>query len=99
MDETAYRASRLCRVLGNPTAFQIVKALQGGRRRTPSELSAQIGVPQTTTSMTLRVLRLAEVVRYERQGRFSFYWLKYPATDKMIQALEDFVEHMRKKKE
>ena len=35
MPETMYRASRCCRILGNPTAYLILRFL-GNNRRSPS---------------------------------------------------------------
>lgn len=63
MPETVYRASRCCRVLGNPTAYLIVRSL-GDQRKTPSRLSDELGVPLATISTTLRHLRQVDVVRF-----------------------------------
>ncbi len=96
MPETEYRASRVCRVLGNPTAYGIIRKL-GKTRKTPSELASEIGVSIQTISLTLRTMRNIDVVRYEPRGKKRVYWLKDPAVLKILDSLEDFVEHMREK--
>ena len=68
MPETMYRASRCCRVLGNPTAYLIVRSL-GKVRKTPSQISKELQVPLPTVSMTLRHLREVDLVRYETKGK------------------------------
>ena len=63
MPETMYRASRCCRVLGNPTAYLILRCLDT-KCKTPSDLSEETAIPLTTISMTLRHLRQMDLVRY-----------------------------------
>ncbi len=57
MDELSYRASQLCRVLGNPKAYQILKHLNLHGTATPSELARAVNRSQPTVSVTLRSLR------------------------------------------
>ena len=52
MPETQYRASRLCRVLGNPTAYLIITMLAKSRR-TPTDLAEELRLSLKTTSETL----------------------------------------------
>ena len=41
MPETMYRASRCCRILGNPTAYLILRCL-GAKRKTPGDISQEL---------------------------------------------------------
>lgn len=79
MRERDYRESRICRLLGNPTAYQILVMLLDGSRRRPTEIAAAVGRSLPAVSMTLRLLRNADLLRYEHAGRDTHYWLKYPA--------------------
>jgi DNA-binding transcriptional ArsR family regulator len=97
MPETQYRASRVCRILGNPTAYQIIRAL-GSTKKNPSELANEIGVSVQTISLTLRTLRNIDVVRYEPRLNQRIYWLKDAAVLDVLDSLEDFVERMRVKR-
>ena len=89
-----YRASRCCRVLGNPTAYLVVRSL-GAKRKTPGELSQSLHVPVTTISMTLRHLRQVDLVRYEARGNTKHYWLKNRNVLDILNSFENWVETMR----
>ena len=100
MRETEYRASRLCRVLGNPIAYQILKAL-GHNKKRPLELARSLRRGPSTISTHLRALKLIDLVRYEtkagkRGGREAIYWIKDPLISDLLKHLETFVEHTRK---
>ena len=97
MPETQYRASRMCRVLGNPTAYQIVRAL-GRSNKTPSELASAVGVSIPAVSITLRTLRNIDIVRYEQRAKRRVYWVKDSAVLRVLDDLEKYVERMREKR-
>ena len=98
MPETMYRASRCCRVIGNPTAYLILRCL-GTERKTPGELSRELGVPIPTVSATLRHLRQLELVRYETHVNSKDYWIKDPKILGILDGLEEWVERMRRKQD
>jgi DNA-binding transcriptional ArsR family regulator len=92
MRELSYRASRLCRLLGNPVVFAIVDTLAAEGVLTPGELAARVQRSGPLVSQHLSRLRLAELVRYETRGRATRYWLKHPATTRRtLAAVKGFV--------
>lgn len=95
MPETMYRASRCCRVLGNPTAYLILRHM-GKNRITPGELAERMQMPLTTISVTLRNLRQLDIVRYETMGTSKEYWIKQKDIVAVLDALEGWVESMRR---
>jgi len=97
MPETMYRASRCCRVLGNPTAYLILRCLDRSRK-TPGNLSEELKIPIATVSITLRHLRHLDLVRYETRGRTKEYWIKDPKILNFLAWIEEWVESMRKKR-
>ena len=97
MLETQYRASRLCRVLGNPTAYQIVVHLRRSNM-TPTQLSKRIGLSLKTISSTLRHLRETNIVRYETEDKNKIYFLKDKSLIPVLDTIEQFVNTMRLKK-
>ena len=97
MPETMYRASRCCRVLGNPTAYLILRCLNTSRK-TPGDLSNELRMPLTTISMTLRHLRQMDLVRYETKGRTKEYWIKDRKILRILNTIEEWVETMREKR-
>ena len=88
--ENRYRASRICRALGNPTAYEILTLL-AGQRKTPEELASRIGVNVATVSQVLRVLRNLDLVRYEVKWRQHEYWIKANGAKTVMKGLEKLV--------
>jgi DNA-binding transcriptional ArsR family regulator len=92
MEEVSYRQSRLCRILGNPVAFTVVTLLAETKDMTTGQIARAIGRSVPRTSNILGALRLAELVRYETEGRHARYRLKHPREiRKILDALSGFV--------
>jgi DNA-binding transcriptional ArsR family regulator len=92
MDETEYRESRICRLLGNPVVYQLVVLLDNGGPMTPSNLAKLAGRSVRTVSGHLAKLRAADLVRYHSVGEEVRYWLKHPGeTRVLLKALERVV--------
>lgn len=93
MEELSYRQSRLCRVLGNPVAFAIVTLLAANKEMTTGQIAKAIGRSVQRTSNILGALRLAELVRYETEGRNARYRLKHAReVRRLLGSLSDFVK-------
>jgi predicted transcriptional regulator len=92
VEEESYRQSRLCRVFGNPIAFAVVELLAQNNELSPSEIARAVGRSVQRASTVLGALRLAEVVRYETDGKRNLYRLKHPRELKsVLSALSRFV--------
>jgi DNA-binding transcriptional ArsR family regulator len=92
VDETDYRQSRLCRLLGNPVIYQLVVLLENSGPTTPSALAKLLGRSVQTVSGHLAKLRAADLVRYDTVGKEVRYWLKHRGeTRELIKALEKVV--------
>ena len=93
VEEITYRQSRLCRLLGNPVAFAVVALLTNGKDLSTGEIAKAIGRSVPRTSNILGALRLAELVRYETEGRYARYRLKHPRQiRRILEALSEFVK-------
>jgi DNA-binding transcriptional ArsR family regulator len=93
VEEVTYRQSRLCRLLGNPVAFSLVSLLAESKEMSTGEIARTIGRSVPRTSNILGALRLAEVVRYETEGRHARYRLKHPReVRRILEALSGFVK-------
>lgn len=95
MPETEYRASRICRVLGNPTAYQIIKLLIISGKKQPAEIADELGLTLTLVSYTLRTLRNVDLVRYDINKNKKVYWLKEDALAEICDGLEAVVGRLR----
>ena len=69
MDETQYRESRICRLLGNPVIYQLVVLLDDDGPITPSHLAKLDGRSVLTVRGHLAKLRTADIVRYDTAGK------------------------------
>jgi predicted transcriptional regulator len=98
MPETEYRASRFCRIMGNPTAYQIVRHLIKKERSSPTELVEAIGLSLQTICDTLRNLRNIDVVRYETINKRKVYFIKDGKIVDILDDIEVFVRRLRAKK-
>ena len=93
MEEQSYRQSRLCRLLGNPITFAVVQLLAESKDLSPSEIAGAVGRSVSRISNVLGALRLAEMVRYDTDGRRARYRLKHPReVRRVIDALAGFVK-------
>ena len=86
MKEDSYRQSRLCRLLGNPVAFAVVELLAENKELTPSEIARAVGRSVPRVSNVLSALRLADVVRYDSDGKRNYYRLKHPGEIRQVLA-------------
>jgi DNA-binding transcriptional regulator GbsR (MarR family) len=99
MPEKEYRASSLCRVLGNPTAYQIMKLLLSDfKKLSPTEISKKLGLSIVNTSKTLKNLRQVDLVRYETERNEKKYYIKDKKVKKIFEALEFYIETTKEKK-
>lgn len=98
MPEKEYRASRVCRVLGNPTAYQIMKLLINREKITPSEIAKELGLTIANVSKTLRSLRQIDLVRYDTERYLKRYYIKDEIILDVLSTLEKYVEKIKLKK-
>ena len=83
----------MCRVLGNPLTFAVVQVLAENEKMSPSQIAAAVGRSVSRVTNILAALRLAEVVRYQTEGRKARYRLKHSReTRKLLAALGTFIE-------
>ncbi|HXG53731.1 MAG TPA: helix-turn-helix domain-containing protein [candidate division Zixibacteria bacterium] len=92
MKESRYRESRVCRVLGNPVVYWMVRLLHERGPMTPTRIADLVGRRLQTVSGHLATLRATDLVRYERRNGISRYWLKHgPETGALLSALAGLV--------
>jgi DNA-binding transcriptional ArsR family regulator len=86
------RVTDLFRLLGDPTRVRLLYALVETGELCVCDLAAVVGVPETSVSHALRLLRTAGVVRVRRSGRMAYYSLN----DAHVRLLLDVsAEHLR----
>ncbi|MGB9721438.1 MAG: ArsR/SmtB family transcription factor [bacterium] len=92
--ENHYRASRICRVLGNPTAYEMLQLLKNNMMR-PEEIAEEMGLNISTVSMTLRSLRQIDLVRYMVKWQKRIYWIKEEQLVNVMNELDKLVKKIK----
>ena len=95
MPEVPYRASQICRILGNPKTYQLLMELRRLGSATPSELAPRVNRSQATVCMHLKTLRELHLVRYQRDGKNTLYRLKNRHVGTVMDRLENLVKETR----
>lgn len=75
---------RVCPALGDPIRMRLIYAMED-KARSVSELVETLGIPQSTISRHLAILRNRHLVSAERKGTAVYYSLK---SKKLLEVLE-----------
>ena len=92
--EIHYRSSRICRVLGNPTAYEILKILAHGPCK-PAQLADILNLTVSTISNTLRSLSQLNLVYCEADIDGKKYMIRDSTIIKVLAQLESLVKHIK----
>ena len=81
-------AAGMLKAIAHPMRIAILKHLEGGRRLTVTEIHELLGIEQSTTSHHLGILRDKGVLCSKREGKNTFYYLKYNVLSQIVDCLE-----------
>jgi DNA-binding transcriptional ArsR family regulator len=95
MPERHYRSSRICRTLGNPTAYSILRLIGRGRRQ-PTELKEILHLSLPTICVCLRNLRNLDLVRYDNLRQGKIYYIKDLAILDILEQIDALVGKIQK---
>ena len=96
--EKRFRGSMICRVLGYPISYGIVKLLLEKGKLDLDSISAYVRRSRQATCAQLTKLRLANIVRYEKKGLRTLYWIKYPTeVTRFLDDCETLVKRMSRR--
>lgn len=95
--EKRFRGSIICRVLGYPISYGIVKLLLEKNKLNLKQIAGNVKRSKSAVCFQLTKLRLANIIRYERKGKTTTYWIKYPEqVRKILIACEQLANRMSK---
>jgi hypothetical protein len=93
--EKRFRGSVICRVLGYPISYGIVQLLLEKGKLDLAQISVYVRRSRQATCAQLTKLRLANIVRYEKKGVHTLYWIKYQTEVKrLLDDCETLVKRM-----
>lgn len=90
-DDTLFRLAETFATLSDPTRLRIVEAL-AQEELCVCDLSAALGLTQSSTSHHLRTLRNLRLVKHRREGRFIHYSLD---DHHIVRLFDQAHEHVR----
>ncbi len=85
----AFDLATIMRTLGDPVRLEIVRLLSDGRPRACGELSTALGMPASTGSYHLRLLREAGITRTRADGTVRHITLRRADLDERFPGLVD----------
>jgi DNA-binding transcriptional ArsR family regulator len=86
---SALELATIMRVVGDPVRLQVVRLLSDGRPRVCGEISDTLGLPASTSSYHLRLLRDAGLIRSRAQGTLRHVSLRRADLDERFPGLVD----------
>jgi DNA-binding transcriptional ArsR family regulator len=90
---SAFDLATIMRTLGDPLRLDIVRLLADDRPRPCSEVSAAMGLPVSTCSYHLRLLREAGVTRTRAEGTQRFISLRRDDLEDRFPGLVEVLTH------
>ncbi|MBL8000894.1 MAG: helix-turn-helix transcriptional regulator [Flavobacteriales bacterium] len=88
------RASELLKVAAHPQRLAILDLLGRNKRLCVMDLSDLLGMEQAILSQHLTLMRDKGLLDYEKEGKYSFYFLAQPDFMKIIRNIEHCCEHL-----
>ncbi len=96
--EKRFRGSVVCRVLGYPITYGIVKLLLDNGKMDLGSIAEYVKRSKQAVCSQLTKLRLANLVRYETRGKRTVYWIKYPKQIKdLLNTCESLVDRISRR--
>ncbi|MDQ2726294.1 MAG: metalloregulator ArsR/SmtB family transcription factor [Actinomycetota bacterium] len=83
------------KLLGDPGRVRILYALLEAGELCVCDLAATVGVPETTVSQAMRLLRGAGIVRNRRDGRMMYYRLDDAHVRMLLDLSREHLAHAR----
>jgi DNA-binding transcriptional ArsR family regulator len=80
-------AATMLRAMAHPMRIAILKHLEGGKKLTVTEIHELLGIEQSTTSHHLGILKDKGVLCAKREGKNTFYYLKYEILSQIVDSL------------
>ena len=81
-------AAAMLKAMAHPMRIAILKNLEGGKQLTVTQIHEMLGIEQSTTSHHLGILKDKGVLCSRRDGKNTFYYLKYDVLSQIIDCLE-----------
>lgn len=85
-------AAGILRALTHPLRMKILAFIDQNDKINVNKIYNSLGLEQSITSQHLRILRTADLVVPQRDGKFIFYSINYPRMTTSVAAINKFLE-------
>ncbi len=75
--EQLEKSANMLKAIAHPIRIAILSYLEDGKKLTVTEIHKLLGIEQSTTSHHLGILKDKGVLASQREGKNTFYYLKY----------------------
>lgn len=90
---SALDLATILRVVGDPVRLEMVRLLSDGRPRICNDIQAALGIPASTGSYHLRLLREAGLTRARQRGTEREITLRHDDLEERFPGLLDVLTH------
>ncbi|MDX1407638.1 MAG: metalloregulator ArsR/SmtB family transcription factor [Saprospiraceae bacterium] len=84
-------SAELMRALAHPLRLRILGFIDRHGTINVNKIYSTLKIEQSITSQHLRILRSANVLTAERDGKFIHYTINYPVVQKAAKAIKNFM--------
>ena len=90
-DGSLEQSSELLRAIAHPLRLKILEFIDKHESINVNKIYSSLKLEQSITSQHLRILRLADVVITEREGKFVLYRINYERLQLAMNAINNFL--------
>ena len=80
-------AASMLKAMAHPMRIAILNYLEGGKKLTVTEIHKLLDIEQSTTSHHLGILKDKGVLCSKREGKNTYYFLKYDILSQIVDCL------------
>ena len=81
-------AASMLKAIAHPMRIAILKHLEGGKKLTVTQIHELLEIEQSTTSHHLGILRDKGVLCSKREGKNTYYYLKFKVLSQIVVCLD-----------
>ncbi len=85
--EQLNEASEMLKAIAHPLRIAIMGLLENGKHLTVTEIHELLSIEQSTTSHHLGILKSKGVLSSKRNGKNTFYYLKYNRLSEIVDCI------------
>ncbi|MEM6725202.1 MAG: metalloregulator ArsR/SmtB family transcription factor [Bacteroidota bacterium] len=85
-------SSEVLRALAHPLRMKILGFIDKHKNINVNKIYNTLKLEQSITSQHLRILRTADIVDTQREGKFIYYSINYPKVESVMGAINTFLD-------